>query len=371
MKILKYILLLLFLVFVASSILVATLKPDYKIIRTRVINAPKITVFNYVNDYKNWAEFGTWKKDDATMKFQYPKNTVGLGSYYSWIGKDGEGKMKTIFLKNQDSIHQKMNYNGADSDVFWSFKEINGKTKVTWSNVGKMDFLTKIFTTLFGGMDNLIGTMYEKSLANIDKNLKVQTNTFVIKVNGFEEKNIGFYIQNTINSKNANIESNIEIMIPNLLKYLKENKIATSGKPFVKYNGVNDSLKITNFSVGVQVKDSVKIDLPSKIRFSNMQPFQAIKTTLVGEYLNKIKARIQALDLITKNNLIEKTELPVIEFYNISKTNQKNPSKWVTEIYIPVKLKVASKKYYKPAKTKPENSNPQEISSPVPENMKI
>ena len=366
MKILKYILLLLLLVFVAASILVATLKPDYKIVRSRVIKAPKSDVFNYVNDYKNWAEFGSWKKEDATMKFQYPANTIGVGGSYSWIGKDGEGKMKTVFLKNQDSIHQKMNYNGADSDVFWSFKEMDGKTKVTWSNVGKMDFVTKIFTTLFGGMDNLVGTMYEKSLKNIDKNLKVQSNTFTIKINGFEEKNIGLYLQKTINSKDENIESNIEIMIPNLIKYLKDNKIESSGKPFVKYNGFNDSLKITNFSVGVQVKDSVKINLLSKIKLSKMQPFQAIKTTLIGEYFHKTEARIQALNLMDRNNFVEKTELPVIEFYNISKTDQKNPSKWVTEIYIPVKLKVAPKKYYKPANIKPENSNPQEILNNVP-----
>ena len=344
MKILKYILLLLLLVFIASSVFVATLNPNYNIVRIKVINAPKSVVFSYVNDFKNWEEFGEWKQENPSVNFKYSKNTTGKGSFYSWIAKDGEGSMKTIFVKENDSIAQKMNFNGSESIVSWRFVTEKGKTKVIWRNEGKMDFLTKIFTAIFGGMDSLIGGMYEKKLDNIDKNLKSQISTFSIKVDGFLEKNMGLYLQKSINSKNQNIDKNIQIMIPDLLKYLKDNKISFTGKPFVKYNRVNDSLQITNISVAVTIKDSLELEPNSGLELKTLLPFQAIKTTLNGDLIHKQDAINQALELMDKNYLIRKIEKPLIEIYKVNKTDFKNPSKWVTEIYIPVKPKTTFKK---------------------------
>ena len=350
MKILKYISLLLLLVLVASSILIATLDPNYSVTRTREIKASKIEIFNYVNNYKNWSEFASWHKKDKTTKYKFSSKTIGIGSSYSWIGSNDEGNIKTIFVKNNDSIYQKMNFNDSESKVYWSFKEKNGITKVTWQNVGKMDFLTKIFTTFSRGMTRKIGGMYDKSLVNLEKNLQSQTNTFSIKIDGFQEKNIGYYLQKTINSTNENLESNIQIMIPNLLKFVKNNKINLNGKPFVKYNGKNDSLQITNFSVCVPIKDSLMISPQSEINFRTFLPFQTMKATLTGDYSHKNDAIAQINQLIISSKLIQNPDLPVVEFYNKSKFEEKNPSKWVTEIYIPVKTKTATKKYFKPKK---------------------
>ena len=60
-----------------------------------------------------------------------------------------------------------------------------------YCDVGKMDFTTKIFTVLFGGMDNLIGNQYEKSLTNIEKKLKSKVNFHSIISDGFIETTIG------------------------------------------------------------------------------------------------------------------------------------------------------------------------------------
>ncbi len=348
MKILKYILLLLLLVFVAASVFVATLIPDYNIIRTKVINAPKNEVFNYVNDFKNWEKFSSWKQEDNNMKFIFSKKSIGKGSFCSWKGQDGEGKMTTLFIKSNDSIHQKMVFNDATSDVYWTFKEYNGKTKVTWQNVGKMDFVTKIFTTLFGGMENLIGKMYEKSLTNIEKNLKNKVNEHSVIADGFIETTMGMYMQKTINSANEYIESNIQIMIPAILQFLTKNKITIVGKPFVKYNSANDLKQTTVISVGVPIKDSIMTSQESEYTFANMLPFQAMKTTLKGDLIYKNEAKTKALEFISENNLNQKLELPIIEVYKISVINDKNANNWITEIYIPVKNKEIVKKYVKP-----------------------
>jgi hypothetical protein len=43
-------------------------------------------------------------------------------------GKQGSGDIVTVYAKENDSISQKMNFNGATS-VFWSFKDTIGGTK--------------------------------------------------------------------------------------------------------------------------------------------------------------------------------------------------------------------------------------------------
>jgi len=144
MKILKYIFLLLLLALFASSVFIATQKGNFDVSRSKIIKSSKSTVFNYVNNYRNWEIFGTWKNDDPDITFFYPENTVGSGASYSWKGSNGDGDIKTISVKENQSIIQKMNYNGTISDVFWTFKDTVGGTKVTWRSKGLMSFSFKI-----------------------------------------------------------------------------------------------------------------------------------------------------------------------------------------------------------------------------------
>ena len=53
MKILKYLFLLLLLSLVALTVFVATQKGIFSVERSKVINSPKATVYNYVNDFRN------------------------------------------------------------------------------------------------------------------------------------------------------------------------------------------------------------------------------------------------------------------------------------------------------------------------------
>ena len=82
-------------------------------------------VFEYVNDYKNWETFSSWKKNDPEMTFTYPAKTMGIGASYSWQGNDGNGFMKTIFVKENDSIAQKMTLDGMPSEIAIAMKTIN------------------------------------------------------------------------------------------------------------------------------------------------------------------------------------------------------------------------------------------------------
>ncbi|MDI6051075.1 SRPBCC family protein [Flavobacterium sp. XS2P24] len=362
MRILKYLFLLLLLSFVALSIFVATQKGDFTVERSQIINSPKSTVFNFVNDYRNWEDFSSWIVEDPEMQITYPKKTIGPGASFSWEGKEGNGDMLTLFVKENDSISQKMNYDGTSSSVFWSFKDTIGGTKVTWKTTGKMSFTMKVYTAFNGGINKIIGKTYEKSLANLDKTLDFEINTYAVKVNGLVKKLGTFYLRQTFTSEISKVIKNAQIVFPKMITFCEQNNIELNGKPFIIYHTYDPVKGLTKLSFCVPIKTQILTSSGSDILTGKLEPFEAIKTTLTGDYSHTKKALDKAKTHINTNRIVLDPTFSHLENFTISKTEIKNPSKWVTEIYYPIKPKVIPATTFTPAAVKKEEA----VKTPAP-----
>ena len=362
MRILKYLFLLLLLSFVTLSIFVATQKGDFTVERSQIINSPKSTVFNFVNDYRNWEDFCSWIIDDPKMKIIFPQKTIGSGASFSWDGKEESGDLMTVFVKTNDSIAQKMNYKGTASTVHWSFKDTVGGTKVTWKTVGKMNFMMKVSNALDRGMNTILGETYEKSLMNIDKKLDFELNSYTVKVNGLVKKLETYYLRQTFTSKIIKVEKNAQVVFPKLIAFCKQNNIEVSGKPFIIYHTYNETIGLTKISICVPIKNQIVTSSGSGILTGKLEAFDAIKTTLTGDYSHTKNALDKAKLHMKINGIAMNPVFSHIENYLIGKNEIKNPSKWVTEIYFPIMPKAIPKATYIPAAAKKEDS----IKAPVP-----
>ena len=340
MRILKYLFLLLLLSFVALSIFVATQKGDFTVERSQIINSPKSNVFNFVNDYRNWEDFGSWITEDPEMKINYPGETIGPGASYSWEGKDGTGDMTTLFVKENDSIAQKMNYGGTESSVFWKFKDTVGGTKVTWKTIGKMSFSTKVYTAFNGGINYIIGKMYEKSLINLDKTLDFELNTHTVKVDGLAKKAGTFYLKQTFTSKISSVTKNSRIVFYKIITFCKQNNVELNGKPFIIYHTYDLANGLTKLSFCVPIKSQILTSSGSDILADKLEPFDGVKTTLTGDYSHIKKALDKTKEYINANRITIDPVFSHLEIFTKSRSEIKNPSKWVTEIYYPIKPKV-------------------------------
>ncbi|MCG9793040.1 SRPBCC family protein [Flavobacterium algicola] len=336
MRILKYIFLLILLSLVALSIFIATQKGEYYIVRSKIINASKSSVYNYINDYKNWEDFGAWAQEDPEMKFEYGQITSGVGATYSWDGEDGNGTMTTLFVKESDSISQKMNYNDSPSNVYWKLKDTIGGTKVTWSTKGHMSFMFKIYSALKGGPDAIVGKMYEKSLDNLDKALDFEINTFDLKENGVVKRPVIYYLAQTFNSEIAKVHKNAKIVTPKINDFCVENGISVNGKPFIIYHSYDLVSNIAKVSICVPIDTEIFISPGSDILSGKLEGMEAVKTTLTGDYIHAKKAYDKALAYVRKNELKVDPTISHIELFTTNREDVKNPSKWVTEIYIPL-----------------------------------
>lgn len=344
MRIIKYLFLLLLLSFVALSIFVATQKGEFTVQRSHIINSPKSNIFNFVNDYKNWQDFGAWIVEDPDIKITYPKNTAGNGGSYSWEGKDASGDVQTVFVKENESISQKMNYNGNLLSVFWRFKDTLGGTKVTWKTTGKMNFVMKINAALNGGIDNIIGAMHEKSLANLDKTLVYEMNTYQTKVKGVVKKLGTFYLHQTFTSKLSNITKNANIVFPKIILFCEQNNIELNGKPFTIYHTYDTINGLSRLSFCIPIQEQILTSSGSDILSDKLESFEALKTTLTGDYSHIKKALHKTIKYSNSNKISIDSKFSHLENYTINRTEIKNPSKWITDIYLPIKPKVSPAK---------------------------
>ena len=376
MKILKYLFLLLLLSFVALSVFVATQKGIFSVERSKVINSPRATVYNYVNDFRNFEDFESWAIEDPTIKMSFPGKTTGNGALFSWEGSEAKGSGITLQAKDGESIHQKMNFDGTDADVYWVFKDtLNGKTKVTWKAKGEMSFLFKIYTVLNGGSDKVIGTMYEKTLVNIDKNLDYETKTYAIKVNGVVKKTESFYIKQTFTSEIQKVNKNARIVIPKLIEFSKTNNLYTNGKPFIIYHTYDTNTNLAKISICLPINKEIFTSAGSDILSGKLNSFVAVKTTLKGDYSHTNEAIAKTTAFINKEKITPDLSWSHLEILTAGKLDVKSSSRLVTEIYYPVIPKVipvAVPPAYKPvaselvakkpAETPPAKTTPEEES---------
>lgn len=336
MRILKYILLLAILAIIGFSVYVGTQKSEYEIEKSKVIKAQKSVVFNYVNDYRNWEDFGAWKDEDPSMIFTYSDTTIGKGASYSWKGKFGEGKTSTLFEKENDSIAQKVVFSGNEGTAYFTFKDTIGGTKVTWHSKGNLEFMDKVYATFKGGAEKMIGDMFDKTLTKLEKVISYEINTYDIKVDGVVQKPGTIYFQQKLTCKISEVQKNVNLVLQSMVLFFKQNGITMVGSPFVLYNSYDIINDKASFSVCLPMKEEIYTADGSDYTSGKIESFQALKTTLKGDYSHLKEAWEKARTHARKNNLSENTSGKRIETYAISVNQVKNPSKWVTEIYLPV-----------------------------------
>jgi effector-binding domain-containing protein len=377
MKILKYLFLLLLLSLVALTVFVATQKGQFSVERSKVINSPRATVYSYLNDFRNYEDFESWSVENPTIQMTFPNKTIGSGGSFYWTSSEGNGNAITIKTKEGESIQQKMKYDGTDADVNWTLRDtLAGKTKVTWKAKGTMSFLFKIYSALNGGSDKVIGTIYEKSLANIDKNLDYETKTYAIKVNGIVNKTETAYIKQTFTSEIEKVNKNARIVIPKLIHFSETNGLSTSGKPFIIYHTYDKVTGLAKISICLPVNKEITISSGSDILAGKLNGFEAVKTTLTGDYSHTNEAIAKTTAFINNQKIMPDLSWSHLEILTISKLDVKSPSKLMTEIYFPTKPKVvpvapvvpaytpqATPQAPKPATTTPTTTTPEEEES--------
>lgn len=340
MKFLKYLLFLVLIAIIGVSIYVAVQPNDYSFSRSKVIKAPAALVFNKINDFKNWPSFSPWIEKEPDAQLTYGDKTSGVDGNYGWNGEIlGEGSMTTVGVEDNKSISQKITFVKpfeSESNINWTFENTNEGTKVTWAMAGKQDFMTKMFTTFSGSIEEHTGPDFERGLTKLDSVIVADMAKYSITINGETQHGGGFYIYNTTSCKITELANKMQETMPRIGQYAMSNNIKIAGAPFTYYHKWDEANNAVIFSSCIPTIDRV-ISSESDILTGQLQPFKALKTTLKGNYENLKEAWETAMQHIAEKQLNTDENGAMLEAYLNDPMSTPNPADWVTEIYIALK----------------------------------
>jgi hypothetical protein len=164
--------LIVFAVVIVVLLVVAAQKSDYfRVERSISVSASPAAAFAQVNDFHKWEAWNPWGKIDPAMKETYDGALSGVGASYSWTGnsKVGIGRMTLTESRPFEQIKIRLEFLkpfAATNTAEFTFKPNGNETIVTWSMSGKSNFICKLMG-LFMSMDKMIGTQFEKGLADL------------------------------------------------------------------------------------------------------------------------------------------------------------------------------------------------------------
>lgn len=342
MKIIKYLLFLFLIVFIAGSIYVATKDGDYSVESSRVINAPTTMLYREVADFSNWKTWSAWS-DLEGMKMNLSENTSGEGAALIWEAEDlRDGKIITISAIPYNQIEQRLimktSMGEAEGTILWTFEPEDDKTRVTWSLSGSQTFKEKLaFTLQDKDFTEIFQPVFENSLKDLEKGVIRKMEKYSINVDGVTEHGGGYYMYTTTAAKLGEVNRNASKMIEQVSIYMKENNISINGKPFVIYNQRDERNGTTIFSAAVPTPSQVITPAGSPVLNGYLSLQKVVKTTLKGNNKNAAEAWEKTYRYIEENSLEVEPQGQPFEIYITNPLKVDNPAMWVTEIYIPVK----------------------------------
>ncbi|MDT0678154.1 SRPBCC family protein [Autumnicola musiva] len=342
MKIFKYLLFLILILIIGTSIYVATQKGGFQLEESRLIDAPQEVVYNEVNDFKNWNNWEPWSGEAEDITTNYGDTTSGKNAFYSWNSESMDnGKISTTQANPFSSIQQEITiqttFGKSTSQINWKFEETENGTLVTWAMKGKQSFLEKAaFMLRDKSIAEIMRPKFIQSLEDMDASIEEKMNVYFINVDGVTQHGGGYYMYTTTASKTSQIDENMNNMIHDIAAYMNKNNIERTGKPFVLYNEWNEENNSAIFSAAYFMPSEVITPAESPVLTGYMPNQRVVKTTLKGNHDNLQEAWDQTYAYIQENDLTLAEGAKTFEVYNIGPDENKNPAKWITSIYIPV-----------------------------------
>ena len=301
-------------------------------------------VFNQINDFKNWENWGPWKEEDPTMTITYPEKTSGIGANYSWEGAEGPGYMETVATTQNKSIDQKISFGGMEpNDVYWEFNEVEDGTEVTWGmKHDKMNFMFKAFAASQGGMEKNLGEMFDKGLNKLDKIVTEEYNKIpkveyklgdVTEVTLTANKFIGYKQKTSTDLPKEEMTKLFMEFMPKAGMYAANKLTPDDYIPGTFYTKWDEKTKEAEFYIGLLLKKELA---PAEGMTSfNLPAGKAVKIAKYGNYGSGDYEAHTAIGKYMQDKKLEMNGTSIWELFVNDPTTVK-PADIQTDIYYPV-----------------------------------
>src|SRR4051794_37091970 len=157
---------------VLLAIFIATRPAEFSVSRSAAMAATPAAVFAQLDDFHKWEAWSPWAKMDPNAKSTFDGPTSGEGAKFAWDGNKniGAGNMTITESVPNDHVRIRLEFVrpfAGVNDTLFTIKPVSDKTNVTWTMIGKNNFITKAIS-LFMDCDKMVGPQFEQGLANME-----------------------------------------------------------------------------------------------------------------------------------------------------------------------------------------------------------
>lgn len=331
MKALKTIGIVVLGVLVLFLVLCLFLPKDVHTEGTTYIKAPEKVIFDQVNNMKNWENWSPFLELDSTMENIYEGPESGVGSVMKWTSKNSGNGIQTVvesiphsFIKTELDFYEQ----GKAVSV-WTFSREGDSTRVSWStDMLDLSYPFGRFLGLF--MNGMMQKMYNQGFAKLK--------AFAEAAPAVEVEFMDLPLRYAILVKDSafipQMEGVIEKMFEELYTYSMRNQLEMAGPPFTIYYSWDDKKPFV-MEGGIPLVKPHQVKEKGRVVFRNLEPVKVAKTTHYGSY-DKTGETHEALHKYFHENGIQVDGFPW-EVYVTDPMQEKDTTKWITEIYYPIK----------------------------------
>lgn len=339
MKALKYIFILLLVAIIAGAVYFSLQDGKYEVKRSALVEAPPSLVFNQISDFENWDNWNTLIQG-SEVNVQLNEQTTGVDTQFSFTDEDGTGTVTITSLEPNNSISMETVYehglSTSRATTVYNLVQTEKGTEVSITRTGEKGLLEKAYATLIGeNIDQVVGSIYEESLKNLNKYLIAEMKKYTINVDGLIDYSGGYYLYMSSSANLNNISKLQTQMLRSIHSFMNDNKIDSYGADMLIYEKFDEQASSAIFSAAVPVRDRIITAEDSRILVGLMEPQSAIKITLKGAYENLAEAWAKGAEYIRANGL-QTSDKPPFEVYKTDPSQIDNPANYITEIYLPV-----------------------------------
>lgn len=332
MKWIKRILLFIIIVIVLALIIAIFLPSKYSVERSVVINAKEGKIMSQIVDLKKWDYWSPWKPQDTAAIYKY-NDTIGVGASMEWKGEIvGEGKLRLTEIIPMKSIKYVINFIEpfeSISEGTYSFEPDENGVKVTWKDEGALSWPIARWMGVIMNFDKQMGPDFEKGLLLLkDRVEKMHDYSYDIMEKTVEAKTIAG-IREKI--KAGDISKVLGKNYGLLMAYVTKSGAKCVGQPMA-ITMAWDSLT-WDFVAALPIDK----EIPSQgnIKVEKSYTGKVIYIVYKGAYDKTYNAYMD-LDAYVEENGLTEAAGPW-EVYVTDPTTEPDTSKWITEIYFPVK----------------------------------
>lgn len=248
------------------------------------IDAPAMTVFNMVNDFKQWETWSPWVELDPEAVNKYTDKTSGVGAKWEWIGNSevGEGSQTITASDPGKAIKTVLTFSGWDgeSGSDWNFIPDGNKTNVTWGFDGaETPFVFRPINLI---MKSGLKKTYVKGLNKIKKIAEDRAKNQMY--NGYKVNEIYQGTKNYVMNRQVvgmdDISSFFSNNVSALLQKTQGVEMEIDGKPSALFYSWDEANGKTDMAAAIPVKTPVSI--PGAIT-QTLSDGKAVQVDFIGD----------------------------------------------------------------------------------------